>query len=174
MRENWPVAFKRVLRSEGGYVHDRKDRGGETNLGVTRAAWGAYLGRPVRDGEMRELTAAIVEPFYKSQYWDKVRGDELPSGIDYLVFDFAVNAGPTRAVRFLQRALDVPADGVLGPRTMAMATSADPIQVIERFSETKEQFYLGIARVAPSQGRFLKGWLARVDTVRDTVRTMVA
>ena len=93
MIENWDKSFAEVLKSEGGYVNDPHDHGGETNLGVTKAAWAAYIKRPVQDGEMKALTPDIVKPFYKTEYWDKCKCDSLPSGVDYLVFDLAVNGG---------------------------------------------------------------------------------
>lgn len=174
MRENWDAAFSQVLKSEGGYVNDNNDHGGETNLGVTRAAWGEYQGRPIKDGEMRALTRDMVKPFYKSRYWDKCRCDELPGGIDYAVFDFAVNAGPGRATKFLQRAAGVVDDGVIGPATMAALDKLSPREILEQFSEAKASFYKGLVDRDPSQRKFIKGWLARVDTVQSYAATMIA
>ena len=174
MIKNWDRAFDLVLKSEGGYVNDNSDHGGETNLGVTRAAWGAYKGRPIRDGEMRQLTRDMVKPFYKSQYWDKVRGDDLPAGLDYAVFDFAVNAGTGLAAKFLQRAVGVAEDGVIGPATMAAVQRTNAAEVLAQFSAAKESFYKGLVDRDPAQRRFIKGWLARVDQVERTAGTMVA
>lgn len=174
MITNWDRAFDLVLKSEGGYVNDNADHGGETNLGVTRAAWGEYKGRPIRDGEMRALTRDMVKPFYKSRYWDKVRGDDLPAGLDYAVFDFAVNAGPGRAAKFLQRAVGVAEDGMIGPATMAAVQRANAAEVLAQFSAAKESFYKGLVDRDPAQRRFIKGWLARVDQVERTAGTMVA
>lgn len=174
MIENWQRAFDLVLKSEGGYVNDNTDHGGETNLGVTRAAWGEYVGRPIRDGEMRALTRDMVKPFYKARYWDKVRGDDLPAGLDYAVFDFAVNAGPGRAAKFLQRAVGVAEDGILGPATMAEVQRANAAEVLAQFSAAKESFYKGLVDRDPSQRRFINGWLARVDQVERAAATMVA
>lgn len=174
MRENWEKSFNQVLKSEGGYVNDNADHGGETNLGVTRAAWGEYKGRPIRNGEMRTLTRDMVNPFYKSLYWDNVRGDELPPGLDYAVFDFAVNAGPGRAAKFLQRAVGVADDGIIGPATMAAVAKADPAHTLVQFSAAKAAFYKGLVARDPSQAKFIKGWLARVDQVERTAATMVA
>ena len=174
MITNWDRAFDLVLKSEGGYSNDNSDHGGETNLGVTRAAWGEYKGRPIRDGEMRQLTRDMVKPFYKSQYWDKVRGDDLPAGLDYAVFDFAVNAGPGRAAKFLQRAVGVSEDGILGPATMAAVQRVNAAEVLAQFSAAKESFYKGLVDRDPAQRRFIKGWLARVDQVERTAGTMVA
>lgn len=174
MITNWDRAFDLVLKSEGGYVNDNADHGGETNLGVTRAAWGEYKGRPIRDGEMRQLTRDMVKPFYKSRYWDKVRGDDLPAGLDYAVFDFAVNAGPGRAAKFLQRAVGVAEDGMIGPATMAAVKRTNAAEVLAQFSAAKESFYKGLVDRDPAQRRFIKGWLARVDQVERTAGTMVA
>lgn len=174
MKENWDHSFELVLKSEGGYVNDNADHGGETNLGVTRAAWGDFKGRAIHDGEMRALTKDMVQPFYKWRYWDKCRCDELPGGLDYAVFDFAVNAGPARAVKYLQRAVGVADDGMIGPATMAAVAKANPQQALAQFSEAKAKFYRGLVERDPSQGKFIKGWLARVEQVQRAAGSMVA
>lgn len=175
MRQNWPKAYSYVIKSEGGYVNDPHDHGGETNLGVTRAAWGEYLGRPVRDGEMKALTVARVEPFYKARYWDKVAGDELPTGLDYAVYDFAVNAGPDRAVRYLQRAVGgLEVDGRLGPKTLAAVKAADVTKTLAAYSELRADFYHALASRDETQGRFLKGWMNRVAEVQRNATTLLA
>jgi len=174
MRQNWHNAFEHVIKSEGGYVNDPHDKGGETNLGVTKKAWAAYLGREIEDGEMRALTKEAVQPFYKEMYWDRVRGDDLPNGVDYAVFDFAVNAGPGRAAKFLQEAVGVSADGVIGPGTLAAVKQADPEELLKAFSHAKSAFYHRLADKDASQQRFLKGWLNRVAEVEHTASTMLA
>lgn len=174
MKENFDTAFEHVLKHEGGYVNDPLDRGGETNLGVTKGAWAQYIGRPVQDGEMKALTKEVVKPFYRKGYWDKCRCDELPAGLDYAVFDFAVNAGPGRAAKFLQQAVGVTADGAIGPATMAAVAGADPAQAVIAFGKAKEQFYNAIVARDPSQSRFIKGWLNRVASVEKTANTMIA
>lgn len=174
MKENWQASFEHVLKSEGGYVNDPHDHGGETNLGVTKKAWAEYLGRPIADGEMKALTPDVVNPFYKKQYWDKCHCDELPTGLDYAVFDFAVNAGPGRAAKFLQRAVGVVDDGAIGPGTMKAVAAADPKHALEQFSAAKEAFYKGLVDRDPSQQKFIKGWLARVDSVEKFATTMMA
>ena len=82
MKTNFDVCLEMLLEHEGGYVNHPKDPGGETNLGVTRAVYEQHVGRQVMDGEMRSLTKADVKPIYKTMYWDKVRGDDLPHGLD--------------------------------------------------------------------------------------------
>jgi lysozyme family protein len=174
MKENWKTSFEHVLKSEGGYVNDPHDHGGETNLGVTKAAWSEYLGRPIADGEMKALTKDVVDPFYKKMYWDKCHCDQLPTGLDYAVFDFAVNAGTGRAAKFLQRAVGVADDGAIGPGTMAAVAKADPKQALEQFKSAKVHFYKDIVARKPDQEKFLKGWLSRVDSVETFATTLMA
>ena len=82
MKSNFEECMARLLEHEGGYVNHAEDPGGETNLGVTRAVYEQYVGRQVMDGEMEGLTHDDVYPIYKENYWDRVRGDDLPSGVD--------------------------------------------------------------------------------------------
>lgn len=174
MKENFDNSFMHVMQSEGGYVNDPKDPGGETNLGVTKAAWADYLGRPIADGEMKELTKEVVKPFYKKMYWDKVHGDALPTGLDYLAFDFAVNAGTGQAAKFVQRAVGATADGVVGPATLALVAKTDPHELIAGFTGQKEAFYKDLAARKPDLSKFLKGWLVRTSTVSTVAQTMLA
>lgn len=174
MKENFDSSFAHVMQSEGGYVNDPKDPGGETNLGVTKAAWAAYLGRPIADGEMKALTKDVVKPFYKKMYWDKERCDDLPKGLDYLAFDFAVNAGTGQAAKFIQRAVGAVDDGSIGPGTLALVEKADPHELIAKFTKEKEDFYKDLAARKPDLSKFLNGWLVRTSTVSSTAQTMLA
>ena len=174
MKFNFDACFAKVIKSEGGYVNDPADRGGETNLGVTIAAWGAYLGRAIQPGEMKALTVDTVKPFYRSMYWDKVKGDDLPVGVDYAVFDFAVNAGIGRAAKFLQRSVGAVDDGVIGSGTLGLVAKTDPAKLLDNFAYQKQRFYNGLATTNPTQQKFLKGWLARVDHVQTAATSMLA
>jgi lysozyme family protein len=140
-----------------------------TNLGVTKATWENWVGRESDEAEMRGLTPEKVEPLYKKKYWDAVRGDELPAGLDYLMFDFAVNAGAGRAIKTLQTAIGVTPDGGFGPMTMAAVQAVDPVDLIERFSQAKEDFYRSLTTFAT----FGKGWLNRVADVKQHATSMV-
>ena len=170
MKETWDKAFKLMLVSEGGYIHHTSDPGGRTNLGVTQATWENWVGRESDEAEMRGLTPEKVEPLYKKKYWDAVRSDELPVGLDYLLFDFAVNAGAGRAIKTLQTAIGVTPDGGFGPMTMAAVQAVDPVELIERFSQAKEDFYRSLTTFST----FGKGWLNRVADVKQHATSMVA
>jgi len=169
MQSNWPQSFRLMLASEGGFSNHPSDPGGRTNLGVTQATWENWIGRQSDESEMRSLTADKVEPMYRKKYWDAVRGDELPTGIDYLMFDFAVNAGAGRAIKTLQTSIGVAADGAFGPITMAAMKSYEPVKLIERFSQAKEDFY----RSLNTFDVFGKGWLNRVAKVKAEALKMV-
>ena len=158
-----------MLKSESGYVHHPSDPGGRTNLGVTQATWENWVGRESDEAEMRGLTPEKVEPMYKKKFWDAVRGDELPVGLDYLMFDFAVNAGAGRAIKTLQTAVGVTPDGGFGPMTMAAVQAVDPVELIERFSQAKEDFYRSLTTFST----FGKGWLNRVADVKQHATSMV-
>jgi lysozyme family protein len=177
MKHNWQQAFEQMLASEGGFTDDERDNGnklpdgrkGSTMLGVTQYNWEAHVGHQVTHDDMRKLTPADVEPLYKKKYWDVVRADELPSGIDYLVFDMGVNAGPGRSIKLLQAAVGVPADGGFGPMTMAAVQAADPVKLIEDFSDAKEAFY----RSLDSFTVYGTGWLNRVAAVKVKASSML-
>ena len=170
MIENFPKSLELLLKSEGCFSNNPHDPGGMTNLGVTKKAWEAYVGRQVDEAEMRALTPEIVAPLYKTQYWNPCKCDALPLGIDYAVFDFAVNAGVGRASKTMQAALGTAADGIVGPATLGVATNADPDEFLEKFSAAKEQFY----RNLPTFEHFGKGWLRRVSEVKQTAEGMIA
>ena len=148
MENNFNKSLALVLKEEGGFETQTTDNGnklpdgraGLTNLGVTQANWEAFVGHPVTWNDMRALTPEKVTPFYKRKYWDVVHGDELPNGVDYMAFDFAVNAGPGMAIKLLQRAVGVAQDGAIGPMTLS-AIHAIPVNIlIQRFSDAKEGY----------------------------------
>ena len=113
MQKNYQPSLEMILHHEGGYVNHPRDPGGETNLGVTKRVYEEFGG----EKDMKDLTVEDVAPIYKKGYWDKCKCDSLPSGLDLVVFDFAVNAGPGRAAQFLQRIIGVEPDGGIGPIT---------------------------------------------------------
>jgi len=166
MTGEFEKALKRILKHEGGYVNDPLDSGGMTNLGVTKRVWEEFVGHPVSEADMRALTPEIIAPMYKMKYWNSSYCEVLPKGLDYVVFDFAVNAGTGRSVKTLQQAIGCVADGVIGPKTMAAINDAEPKDLIAKFSDARADFYQGIVARKPDQARFIKGWLNRVEDAR--------
>ena len=170
MKENLLPSMVALMKHEGGFVNHPRDPGGMTNLGVTQRVWEEWVGHPVSEKEMRALTPAIVAPMYKKKYWDKVSGDLLPSGVDLAVFDFAVNSGPGRAAKMLQRALGVTEDGAIGPKTLAKVLTIDSSQLIADYNDARLEFLKSL----PTWDDFGNGWDTRVARVTVEATNMTA
>lgn len=168
MKENWDACFEMVLKHEGGFVNHPKDPGGMTNLGVTRSAWEAFLGHPVTEQDMRALTPETVKPFYKKMYWDRIKGDDLPSGVDYAAYDLAVNSGPNKAAKFLQEIAGTLADGVIGPKSLEAIQACDPGETADSVCDMRLDFL----KKLPTFDTFGKGWSRRVSEVKAKAASM--
>ena len=162
MKASWDASFEMVLQHEGGYVNDPRDPGGRTNLGVTQRAWEAYLNRSVTETEMRKLTPADVKSFYKAMYWDKIKGDQLPAGVDYAAYDLAVNSGVGRAAKYLQEIAGVPADGIIGPKSLEAIKACNPKELVDALCDMRFDFLKRL----PTFNTFGKGWSIRVADVK--------
>jgi len=169
MIENFDAALAAVLDHEGGFVNHPADPGGMTNLGCTKKVWEEWCGRESNEKEMRELTKQDVSPIYKQKYWDKIQGDYLPAGVDYVVFDCAINSGPGRAAKFLQQVVGATQDGVIGPGTLKAVADIPAGELIERYSAVRLGFLQGLA----TWETFGKGWSRRVEEVKHSAFKMV-
>ena len=171
MQSNFEICLKLMLEHEGGYVNHKLDPGGMTNLGVTKRVWEEWVGHEVDEKQMRALTPETVAPLYKRKYWDACRADDLVAGVDYVVFDVAVNSGPGRAVKFLQSCVGVTADGGFGPATLAAVKEAekDPARLIEMYCAKRLEFLQSLKTFET----FGKGWSRRVQEVKDKALKML-
>lgn len=154
------VAF--TLREEGGLVDNPADPGGLTKYGISQ--------RSYPDVDIANLTEDDAAEIYKRDYWSHVNGDALPDGLDLMVFDFAVNAGPSRSIRLLQQAIGVDSDGVMGPVTMATIAALDPRQMISALEEAQSAYYRGLHGYL----WFGQGWMARTGRRLQTALIMAA
>ena len=170
MNRNWDKSFDLVIVNEGGFVNNPKDPGGPTNWGCTQAVWEKYIGHPVTVDDMKALTKEDVKPLYKRNYWDAVHGDALPSGLDYCIFDCAINSGVGRAAKFIQEIVGVFADGAIGNNTVAAINQMNAVTMINEFSDKRQQF-LELLKTFPVFG---KGWTRRVQEVRTKALDMAA
>ena len=171
MINNFDKCLLKLLEHEGGFVNDSRDNGGMTNLGVTIRVWEEWVGHPVSEKEMRRLTPLMVTPLYKRKYWDACRADELISGLDYAVFDVAVNSGVGRAIKLLQSCVGATPDGAYGSITSALVkkASSEPDRIIRLFCSRRLEF-LTTLKSFPVFG---KGWSRRVAEVQDTALQMI-
>jgi lysozyme family protein len=162
MQQTFEQALACVLASEGGYVDHPLDPGGATNRGITQATLAGVRGRRVSKAEVRALSLAETGEIYRRLYWSAVRADDLPSGVDFVVFDLAVNSGPRRATLILQQALGVAQDGILGPQTLAACRASYPPDLIGAVSDARLRFLQAL----PTWATFGRGWSRRVEEVR--------
>lgn len=148
-----------VLRHEGGYVDHPRDPGGATNMGITLRTLAAWRGATVTKEDVRTLTIDEAKEIYRTNYWNVMRCDELPRGLDLAVFDFGVNAGPGRVARILQRIVGVTADGSIGPQTITAVRAQDTQALIGRLAAERITYYQGL----PTFDTFGRGWIRRTN-----------
>lgn len=161
-------SLSRVLAHEGGYSNNKKDPGGPTMKGVTQRVYDAYRrGKGLAVRSVKSLTTDELNDIYDKQYWDAVKGDLLPDGVDYVVFDGGVNSGPGRSIMWLQQALRPVytgrIDGVMGMGTItALKSINNNDALIDRICDARMNFLRHLGTF-PTFG---KGWTARVAEVR--------
>ena len=167
MTGNFKACLDLVLKSEGGWVNNSKDPGGETNFGVTKRVWEEYVGHPVES--LKKLTKEEVAPLYELKYWRPCYGEILPRGLDYLCFSFGINAGCGRSIKVLQKSIGVISDGIIGPRVMQKLRESNIADVIKVFSESRREYYKSL-KSFPIFGR---GWISRTDKEEQQALDMV-
>ncbi len=151
---DFDTAISKVLQHEGGFADHPEDPGGRTRYGITEAV----ARRVGYRGDMRELPLDLAKRIYRSEYWDAVRADELPPQARYAVFDAAVNSGVKQSIMWLQRAVGVLADGVIGPKTMAAVAALDGPTLHARLVAQRLRFMTQLS-TWPTFGR---GWARRI------------
>ena len=160
MKANFDRCLSEVLQHEGGYVNDPHDPGGETNMGISK--------RSYPKENIKAMTRARAAVIYRRDFWDAVRGDDLPAGLDLVAFDAAVNSGVSRGAKWLQTALGVSTDGRIGPKTIAAAKAAHSEAVIDRAIAARMSFL----RTLSTWSRYGRGWTSRVESVREVATSM--
>ena len=169
MQENYQKCIETILHHEGGYVNHPKDPGGETNLGVTKRVYEEWGGTK----DMKDLTVEDVAPIYKKNYWDRVKGDQLPSGLDLCVFDFGVNAGTGRSAKYLQSMIGTVADGGIGHNTLKCLDEYIDEHGLEgtiiNFQTERQRYYESLSTFET----FGRGWTRRVDETTELAISMI-
>ena len=168
-KTNWQKCLETILHHEGGFVNHPKDPGGETNLGVTKRVYEEWGGTK----DMKDLTVDDVSPIYKKNYWDRVRGDDLPAGLDLCVFDFGVNAGTGRAAKYLQKMIGTTPDGGIGPATLQKLKEYVDDQGVEHtiklYQMGRQKYYESLSTFST----FGRGWTRRVEETTDLALKMI-
>tara|TARA_B100000683_G_scaffold3173_1_gene3321 strand:- start:82 stop:615 length:534 start_codon:yes stop_codon:yes gene_type:complete len=173
--ENYDYSLEQILHHEGGYVNHPKDPGGETNMGVTKRVYEEWcMENDLAQKEMKELAFEDVAPIYRKNYWDRVRADSLPSGLDLCVFDFAVNAGSGRSAKYLQSLIGTTVDGGIGPMTLQAVedyVNENGLQnTIEAFQDERQKYYESLSTFET----FGRGWTRRVQEVTASAVDMIS
>lgn len=163
---NLGTSLNAIFHHEAGFVNHPRDPGGATNHGVTRATLSAYLRREATVQDVRQLTKETAHKILKSGYADPIQYDKLPSGIDHAVLDFAVNSGPNRAVKELQKTLNkmgysLSVDGIMGLKTLDAISKTNPKELIGLYCDQRIAFVKSLKTF----GTFGRGWMRRITGV---------
>jgi lysozyme family protein len=174
MADSFDVCLAFTLREEGGYIDDPADPGGATNMGITLTTYRQWSDDPALGStQVQDMTARTARAIYRSLYWNPLRADALPIGVDLSVFDMGVNAGIWRSARLLQRALGFTGeevDGCIGPETLDAAAKCDPRMLVSDLAERQATYYRSLADF-PTFGA---GWLNRTEARRNAALAMIA
>lgn len=155
MKNNFQDCLQRVLKDEGGYTNDASDSGGPTIYGITIADVRKYVKKNATASDVKALSLDQAKTIYKARYWDAISADTLPSGVDYTCFDYAVNSGLGRPRKALQT-----------------FKSLSGTKLVDAINNERTAFLRSIA--AGKNGKFLKGWLARVERVRSYSKVLAS
>lgn len=165
MQSNFDAALSAVLVYEGGYTNDRRDpgnwTGGKVGAGELKGTKKGIAAASFPHLDIKNLTDAQIAEIYRAKYWLKVRGDDLPSGVDLVTFDGGVNSGPSRSAKWLQSVLGETQDGIIGPITLGKAQVTKPETAIKGHCAKR----LGFVKSLAIWNTFGKGWSKRIADV---------
>ncbi len=173
-RNNFESCLQEILRHEGGFSDVRSDpgnwTGGRVGAGLLKGTKYGISAAAYPTIDIKNITVEFAASQYKNKYWNRVKGDQLPDGIDLVAFDPAVNSGVSRGSRWLQSALGVTQDGKIGPQTvLAAQTATDGVAVIKRACAARMGFLRGLTSLWSTYSR---GWTRRVASVEATAVAM--
>jgi lysozyme family protein len=166
----YPESIRRLLASEGGYVNHPSDPGGPTNFGITLGDYRKYVKADAAAADVRAMRVEEAKAIYREKYWNAIRCDELPSGVDYCLFDYAVNSGTGRAPKVLQRVLGVAVTGLVDDATLIAVRRQDSGALIQAICDERMRFLQSL-KTWPVFGG---GWSKRVADVRSAALVMAA
>jgi hypothetical protein len=168
--DNFDRCVAVTLAYEGGFCDDPTDAGGATNFGITKRTLEAYLGYAVSVDDVRAMSSSTAIAIYRANYWNQMRCGDLPMGVDLMVFDYGVNAGPATAIKALQGLVRVAQDGSIGPQTLGAVAGATPMTLVNGLAQARLRDLRGL----PSFPQFGDGWTKRVTDVQQKAQQMAA
>lgn len=168
--DRFDICLKHTLEWEGHWSNHPKDKGGPTMRGIIQRVYDGYRERRgLPKQTVRLISEDELREIYRVNYWQAIRGDELPPGLDLVTFDFAVNSGPARSARALQKALKINADGSVGPATLSACAGCDHAATIKAIMKERKKFLKGLK----DYRYFGKGWMRRVAGIEPAALAMV-
>jgi len=167
-QSSYDESLERLLVHEGGYSNHPSDPGGPTNWGITIEDARRYWKPDATAADVRGMPVEVAKRIYRQRYWDAMRCDALPAGVDYAVFDYGVSSGIGRAAKVLQRLVGTSVDGKIGPLTIAAAVKVNPTKLVGEICDERLAFLQGLS----TWSVFGNGWGARVREVRAAALAM--
>jgi lysozyme family protein len=158
------------MQHEGGYANHPKDPGGATNYGITLQTYRRMVKPHATVDDLKQMDSETAEDIYRRIYWSAVSGDDLPAGVDLVVFDHGVNAGPTRAIKLLQRVVGASPDGIIGKVTLFLIDKVPPMKLIDKYSKARMSYYQRLRHWRT----FGRGWSRRVNETRELALMLAA
>jgi lysozyme family protein len=159
---NFEIAFQRLIGQEGGYSNDRNDpgnwTGGKVGVGLLKGTKFGLAANTYPKLDIKNITIVEAKEIYKRDWWDKLGADQLHPAIVYQLWDFAINAGKSRAVKELQQVAGVPDDGIIGPKTISAVKVMEVNDVLLKLAAERLKFYTSLS----TWDRYGKGWTNRV------------
>ena len=158
------AAFVKMIHDEGGFqlTNIPGDRGGMTYAGIARKPNPDWAGWAFVDRKDFGGATQLVRDFYKTNFWDRIRGDDLAvQAIAETIFNFGVNTGVGVAVKLAQVIVGAMPDGSVGPKTIELLNQCSPEKFVSFYALAKIQRYAAICNKDRSQSQFLLGWINR-------------
>lgn len=157
----WDSAFDLLMLNEGGYVNNPHDKGGKTKYGISKAAY--------PNVDIENLTLEQAKGIYKKDYWNRCKCDSLPDALSVAVFDFAVNSGVKKAIKYLQLSLGVTADGIIGSQTLGACNRLPTKNILEDYLNKRLQYLMSLKDFK----YFGNGWGKRINRVRSFCERLI-
>lgn len=159
---NFKIYAEKLKALEGGFSNDPDDNGGATKCGITIARFREEFGQDKTVDDLRAMTEDQWERITKGGYWDKVGGDEIKNqSIAEIIADWTFNSGLS-VIRKVQGIVGAKADGIVGPKTMALINAKDPRWLHYSIKSARANFYADIVHNKASQVKFYEGWMNRL------------
>jgi len=167
-QRNWQACLMAILNEEGGFADNPGDPGGATNMGITRKTLSAWRGEPVSREDVMMLERDEAQRIYREKFWMAIDGDDLPDGLDLVLFDDGVLSGPRMAIRDLQNAVQVTPDGHMGPQTRAALAALPVVEVIALLQAVR----LSRLKSLPHFALFGRGWSRRLQRIERQAKAL--